>query len=386
MVEAPGQSRSADVAVRICPDYTGEYVQRAVRDVLEQLGGIEKYVQPGQLVALKLNLIAKKNPQEAATTHPAVVEALVREVQRAGARVVLCDSPGGPYSGALLRGVYRVTGMEGVAQRTGAELNYDTSEVMLPHPGGSIIKTLPVIKPLVEADAIIGISKLKTHGMTTFTGAVKLFYGAIPGLKKAEYHFNMPGIKEFSQLLIDIVTLVRPSLSIMDAVYGMEGDGPTAGEPRHLGLVLGSRNPFALDMAACGVIGIRPEDLPLFKMAVDMGLVPGSGKMELKGDSLPSLDTPFKLPAHMSIHFNASPFIKKIMGRWMQPRPWFHQEICAGCGECSNFCPAGAVFMKDDRAEVNMDACIRCFCCQELCPAKAVSIRQSWVGRKLYKL
>lgn len=373
------------VTVNKCPDYGEKNVGEALKGVLEQLGGISVFVRPGQRVAIKLNLIARKRPEEAATTHPAVVEAVVRQVQRAGGIPVLCDSPGGPYNQALLRAVYRATGIADVAERTGAILNYDTADEMLSHPGGGVVRTLPVIKPLARADVIIGVSKLKTHGMTRFTGAVKLFYGAIPGLKKAEYHFNMPEINRFSQLLIDLATGLKPALSIMDAVWGMEGDGPTAGEPRHLGVLLGSVNPFALDMVACKAIGIDPVRLPLFKMAVEQGLAPAPEFLQVTGDSLPVLSAPFKQPAHKNIDFNFPPVLKKFFGRWIQPRPWFSQELCAGCGDCSRVCPAGAVVMSGKKADVDMNACIRCFCCQELCPAKAVSIHQSWLGKKLMR-
>lgn len=373
------------VMVSKCEDYREEHVQISVREILDGLGGIKTILRPGQTVAIKPNLIAKKSPGEAATTHPAVVAAVVREVLAAGGKPVLCDSPGGPYSRTLLKGVYKTTGMAEVADKTGVALNYDTSDVTLSHPGGKIIFSLPVIKPLAEADVIIGLSKLKTHSMTAFTGAVKLFYGAVPGLKKAEYHFNMPGIEQFSQLLIDIVTLLKPALSIMDGIVGMEGDGPTSGDPRRLGILLGSRNPFALDMAACRAIGIEPSGLALFQLALEQRLIPAADDIEISGDLLPVLDSPFKLPSHMNIHFNLPPLLKKALGKWIQPRPWFDREICAGCGDCRRACPAAAIEIKEKRADVNMDACIRCFCCQELCPASAVSIRQSWLGKKLLR-
>ncbi len=373
------------VALFNCPDYQMENVEAGVRHILAELGGMDKIVSPGQKVALKLNLIARKKPDEAATTHPAVVEAVVREIQRCGGKVVLCDSPGGPYSQSLLKAVYRATGMVEVAEKTGADLNYDTSWVTLAHPEGKMIHSLPLIKPLAEADVVVGLSKLKTHGMTGFTGAVKLFYGAIPGLKKAEYHFNMPDLEQFSRLLIDIVKLIKPSLSIMDGIVGMEGDGPTSGDPRHLGLLLGSVNPFALDMAACRIIGIEPEKLPLFKAAAEQGLITGDAPINLTGNGFLIIDEPFRLPSHMSIHFNLPPLMKKILGKWIQPRPWFNRELCAGCGDCLRACPAGAVKIRKKTADVDINACIRCFCCQELCPAKAVSVRRSWLGRMLIR-
>ena len=343
-------------------------------------------VRPGQRVALKANLIARKKPETAATTHPAVVEAVARQVLAAGGRPIICDSPGGPFTVPLLRSIYKATGMTGVAQRTGAELNYDTGEVVLPHPGGKVIRQLPVIKVLTEADVIIALPKLKTHGMTLYTGAVKLMYGAIPGLKKAEYHFNMQQVQDFSQLLIDIVKLLPPALVIMDAVWGMEGDGPTSGDPRHLGVLLGGVNSFAVDMVGCRLVGLRPGDLPMLQLAADSGDAPGPAGIIVAGDPLPDPDPPFRLPGHKNLDFNLPPLLKRWLTRAAQPRPVLAPEICVNCGQCSTVCPAGAVLAGEEGVpRIDLDNCIRCYCCQEMCTAKAISIHQPWLGRKLLR-
>lgn len=369
-----------------CPDYDQGAVDRAVAGLLAPWGGMGAVVRPGQRVALKANLIARKKPETAATTHPAVVEAVARQVLAAGGRPIICDSPGGPFTVPLLRSIYKATGMTGVAQRTGAELNYDTGEVVLPHPGGKVIRQLPVIKVLTEADVIIALPKLKTHGMTLYTGAVKLMYGAIPGLKKAEYHFNMQQVQDFSQLLIDIVKLLPPALVIMDAVWGMEGDGPTSGDPRHLGVLLGGVNSFAVDMVGCRLVGLRPGDLPMLQLAADSGDAPGPAGIIVAGDPLPDPDPPFRLPGHKNLDFNLPPLLKRWLTRAAQPRPVLAPEICVNCGQCSTVCPAGAVLAGEEGVpRIDLDNCIRCYCCQEMCTAKAISIHQPWLGRKLLR-
>ncbi|MFZ5644286.1 MAG: DUF362 domain-containing protein [Bacillota bacterium] len=357
----------------------------AVASLLDSLGGIKSIVKPGQSVALKVNLITRKKAQYAATTHPVLVEAVAGEVIRAGGRPVICDSPGGPYTKSLLKMVYRETGMTEAAERTGAELNFDTGEEWLKHPGGRVYKSYPVIKPLAQADVIIGISKMKTHGMTTFTGAVKLFFGAVPGLKKAEYHFNLQKIKEFSDMLVDIADLLRPQVNIMDCVLGMEGNGPLSGTPRHVGLLLGGTNPYALDAAACRLAGISPEKVVYLRQAELRGLIGKLNSLDLRGDSLEAVDPPFKLPGHKNLDFNAPPEIKKVLARWFQPRPIFDREICAGCGDCARSCPSGAITVGGGKAFVDLDKCIRCFCCHELCLPKAVSIYQWWPVKKFFR-
>ncbi|MBM7854628.1 uncharacterized protein (DUF362 family)/Pyruvate/2-oxoacid:ferredoxin oxidoreductase delta subunit [Desulfohalotomaculum tongense] len=372
------------VAAAKCPAYDKLKINNALNKLINSLGGIEKFVQPGQVVAVKPNLVAKKKPAEAATTHPLVVEAVVRLVQQAGGKPFIVDSPGGPSSRGVLRSVYRATGMTEVAEKTGCDLNFDTSETVLNHPRGKAVKQLTLLKVLTKADVIIALPKLKTHCMTRYTGAVKLMYGAVPGLKKAEYHFNMQKLREFSQLLIDINTLLPASLNIMDAVVGMEGDGPTAGSPREAGLLLASTNPYALDYICSDLIGIKPDSLVFIQLAKEQGLCPPPAEIELLADPLPELNPPFKLPSHKNVDFNLPGFLKRFISR-LQPRPVFSPELCMGCGECHRCCPAGAITMVNGQPQLTLDSCIRCFCCQELCPHKAVQIHQHWLGKRLLR-
>ncbi|HBV97711.1 MAG: hypothetical protein JL50_03285 [Peptococcaceae bacterium BICA1-7] len=375
----------SSVILKRCDSYNPQKVEAAVGFIFEQAGGIGSLVNPGQKVALKVNLIARKKPDFAATTHPALVEAVAREVIRAGGRPVICDSPGGPYSKVLLKAVYRETGMSGVAERTGAELNFDTGGVTVKYPEGKVYSSYPVITPLAGADVIIGLSKMKTHGMTTFTGAVKLFYGAVPGLTKAEYHFNIQKLESFSQLLVDLADMIKPKFSIMDGIWGMEGDGPLSGTPRFAGVLLAGRNPFAVDAAACRLAGIKPEGIVYLKAALDRGLVSDLNAMQLAGDPYLPLDQPFKLPGYRNIDFNLPPVAKKLLGRWLQPRPVISGKVCRGCGECARACPAGAISLKEGKALVDLDRCIRCFCCHELCLPRAVSVYQWWPVKKLMR-
>jgi len=375
----------SSVIIKRCDSYSPQKVGSAVGFIFDQAGGIGSLVKPGQTVALKVNLIARKKPDFAATTHPALVEAVAREVIRAGGRPVICDSPGGPYTKVLLKAVYRETGMSAVAERTGAELNYDTGEVQAKCPDGKVYRIYPVIRPLAGADVIIGLSKMKTHGMTTFTGAVKLFYGAIPGLTKAEYHFNIQKLDNFCQLLVDLADMIRPRFSIMDGIWGMEGDGPLSGTPRFAGVLLAGRNPFEVDAAACRLVGIKPESIVYLKAALDRGLVSDLNAGQLAGDHFIPLDQPFKLPGYRNIDFNLPPAVKKLLGRWLQPRPVFSGKVCLGCGECARACPAGAISIKGKKAEVDLDRCIRCFCCHELCLPRAVSVYQWWPVKKLMR-
>ncbi|MDP4126510.1 MAG: DUF362 domain-containing protein [Bacillota bacterium] len=379
-----------NVVLKYCPEYTAN-VEQSLREGLAEWGGMSEFVKPGQKVLLKVNLLMKKRPEQAVTTHPSVVEAVVRLVQEAGGIPIIGDSPGGPYTVSALQAIYSRSGLLEVAERTGAILNEDVGQTTVQYPEGKLAKSLTVTNCALNADVIIPLSKLKTHGMMTFTGAVKILFGVIPGLLKAEYHLKMFKISDFAELLVDIATWVNPSLSIMDGIVGMEGEGPSAGKPRNIGALILSTDPFALDVVAADLIGLKPEKVPTVMAARRRGLTSQLEELQLKGDarSLWRIQD-FEIPKAVSTNFlDMVPLPRKVKGfvlNRVRPRPVFEHEMCVGCQDCVNNCPPKALTVDENgRPIVNLDACIRCFCCQELCPKQAVKIYKPWIGRKLIK-
>lgn len=376
------------VALNKCENYELTRLETAIDGVLHPLGGLESFVKPQQKVFLKLNLVMKKSPELGATSHPAMVEVMVRKIQELGAIPIIGDSPGGPYTPAALKNIYKGCGIKEVADRTGAILNYDTNQITLPHPEGILLKNITITKALMDADVIISLSKLKTHGMTLFSGAVKNLFGAIPGLLKAEYHLNMPKLEDFSQMLVDICTLVKPQLSLMDAIIAMEGEGPTAGQPRNLGVILASANPFALDVAATSLVSIKPLTVSTIQRAQERGLCSAKLEdLELLGVPLEELQiNDFLLPTSArNINFfqrwNLPVNLKKFLEGALTARPVFDYNKCKGCTECAKHCPPKVIKMLDKKPIPDLQGCIRCFCCQELCPHQAVEIRRPWLSQ-----
>ena len=369
------------VAIERCKDYNPISVAETVKRIFDNLGGIKKYVNPGTKVLLKPNLIAARSPNVAATTHPSIVKAIANLVAEAGGIVTLADSPGGTYTEEVLKEVYFACEMDKALEDSGGTLNYDLSCVEIENPKGKYLKKITSIKPIYDADLIINIPKLKSHGFMVYTGAVKNMFGIIPGIAKAQYHLNLPSHEKFADALIDIYLCPgKPIINIMDAVIGMDGEGPTAGNPKELGFILGSEDAFILDLAALSLVGIPPESVPVMKNAIERGLCPNDlSKIKIKGCSIGKVQCKFDVPA-MTNSFTAklcNSRIIKCFTSFINPRPFVRKKLCTGCGHCMRNCPAKTIKISDSKAVIDLKNCIRCFCCQELCPSKAITIKKS---------
>ncbi len=364
------------VYVARCPDYDPQNVESALRASLQALSSDEPLVKAGQRVVLKVNLVQGQPPEKAVTTHPALVAALAKWVRGAGATPIIADSPGGRFNAQTLRRVYDVTGMTAAAEEGGALLNYDVGMVQVPCPQGRATKTLDAVRAVVEADAIISLPKLKTHGLMLFTGAVKNLFGTVPGTIKASYHAKFMAVDRFSAMLVDILSYYKPVLTIMDAVVGMEGNGSSGGDPRHIGLLLTSTDGIALDVVATTIVGMSPLSVPTIAAAVRRGLSTGRvADIEIVGSYLAAVRvTGFKQPTTGSRYARMFP----------DPVPkWFTDQLlaspqagprCTACGICVANCPVQAIQITDKRAHTDRNRCIRCYCCHELCPEDAVEL------------
>lgn len=379
-----------NVSLKYCNDYDYLKVEEALLSSIEDLGGLSKFIDKGDRVLLKVNLLMRKRPEDATTTHPVFVEAMANILINYGAKVVIGDSPGGPFSERMLKGIYKTTGMEDVALKTGAKLNYNTASFQKVNPNGLLIKKITLTDMLNDVDKVISVSKLKTHGMMTFTGAVKNMFGVVPGILKAEYHLNMPDYDNFGIALVDICVCANPVLSFMDGIVGMEGVGPSAGTPRHINVIIASDSPYHLDKAACHIIGLEFEKVPTIKASINRNLcAPGLEDIKFTGEDINKFEiNDFKLPKPVPVRVISDLpfFIKGFVNKHLQPRPVFDHNTCVGCKICDENCPAKVIAMDDkNKPDVDLKGCIRCYCCQELCPQKAVSIYRPLILRTISK-
>lgn len=386
-----GINLKSKVSLVECREYDYDMVKKSIIKSLENLGGLDSFVKKGETVLLKLNLVMRKDPDRAATTHPIFTKALAEVLMENGVNVVIGDSPGGPYHEKMLKLVYRGCGIEEVANEVGAKLNYNTDIFELKNEDGLILKSITAIDILNKVDKVISISKLKTHGMMTFTGAVKNMFGIVPGILKAEYHYRFKDYESFSNALVDICIAVKPVLSFMDGIVGMEGNGPTAGTPREVGVVIASNSPYHLDIVATSIIGLNASKVPTIQRCIERGLCEGNlDDIELLGDNINDFSiNDFIVPEAKNTELlkgRVPKFLEGIIGKQLQPKPVFNYKGCVGCGDCAESCPPKVIDMVNKKPVVNLDGCIRCFCCQELCPAETIDIHRPLLMKLLSKL
>ncbi len=377
-----------EVSIIKCGSYDENTVRTAIEASLEPLGGLQSVVKKGDRVLIKLNLLAAREPDKAVTTHPSVAKAVVRMVQELGAIPLLGDSPGGSNTLSSFKTLIEKTGIKKVADETGCEIvNFDDLKVEVFPDHAKVFKKFTISKAVMDADVVIGLPKLKTHQLTFFTGAVKLLYGYIPGKQKTEYHLHTSNDTElFAELLLDLQEARPADLDIMDAVVGMEGDGPSNGTPRKIGLIMASKSPTALDFVACSVVRFEPMKVPTVKKAFDRHTGPQSiGDIMIHGEKLESvLVKDFKKPQTFQLS-HVPPLLMRTAKRMFAIKPFIKASKCKKCGQCVEHCPPKAMsFKRGSVPTIDYNRCIRCFCCQELCPEGAVMVSKPLL-RKIFK-
>jgi len=363
------------VSVVACEVYEPEAVRQAVAAVLAPLGGIGRFVHPGMRVLLKPNLLAAAAMERAITTHPAVVRAVAELVQGAGGTVLIGDSPGGSVKDDSL--VWRRSGMADVAERIGSSLVPFDGVVWKRLDGNDYF----IARPVLEADLVINLPKLKTHILTLYTGAVKNLFGAIPGTRKREVHCRAPGVQEFSRALVDVLELVRPGLTLIDGVLGQEGNGPgMGGTPRRYGCLAASEDPVALDAVIARALGYRPGEVLHLAQAEHRGLgVADLDAVRVAGERQPLDFGTVSLPK-ARWYFRVPTWVGAPLRGAIRLRPRLVPSACISCLACVEACPREAI-TPGQPPLFDLDRCIGCFCCAEVCPQGAITLHRNLLAR-----
>lgn len=372
-----------------CEKYDENLITEAYQEILVD-NGLLDFVTSGMKVGIKVNLVGNFGPDKAATTHPLLVKKLCELLIERGAIVTIGDSPGGLFTESILKSIYKGTGFL-ICEEVGAKLNYDVSTSQL-KVEKQVVKTLDVSNWLLEQDALINFAKLKSHGMMALSASVKNMFGIVPGVLKPEYHYRYPNHDDFANMLIDINEVFDCKLNLIDGIIGMEGNGPTQGEPRYIGAILASRKPYPLDVVACKIIDLDIDNVYTVTESIKRGLTVSYDEIILNRpiDDIIIKDYKNILPGK-SMEFSEKfkgPFgkiINPIIAKVLTVKPKVKKKECIGCKKCANICPVNAIEMIKKKPVINREKCIRCFCCQEFCPVGAMKAHKNIIVKILTK-
>lgn len=321
----------------------------------------------GRRILLKPNMLAAHAPERAVTTHPLLLKYLLAALHRRGAEVMVGDNPGVGGYGRSQQAALK-TGLLEAAGECFVHLGRSPVQV---EAQSSCFQAVSISREVLEADLVINLPKLKTHSLTMLTGAVKNTFGYVVGADKLRIHASCPSPRDFAQALLDVYALRPPELSIMDAVWAMQGNGPSNGKAVHLGLILAGQNAVSLDCTAVHILGRKIRDVPHLELAAAQGLGEADpGRMQIQGQ-LRKIQG-FRFPQTF-VPGLAGLVMNRCFSRWANPLPKVVQDKCTGCGLCAEHCPVGALQMQEDGPVLNQEKCISCYCCQEMCPGNAIS-------------
>lgn len=363
-----------------CGHYRQSNVDKAIRKALNLIGGLEGIIKRGHRVLVKPNMLSARPPERAVTTHPSLLRAVVEMLKELGAEPLIGDSPGGINRD--ISEFWQVCGYREVSEITGVplvDLERNLEEIEVPQ--GRIYKSLHLPRIALEVDALISLPKLKTHNLTLYTGAVKNLLGLIPGLGKSEFHKRCPRPDDFGEAIVDILSVVKPKLSIIDGVVAMEGNGPVSPHLRNMGLILASRDAVALDTIVQAIVGLKPFDVPTTAAAVKRGLGIGDlERIEIVGEPLEEVVADdFQLPSNAVVRSIPKPILT-LIARGIMVKPTVDKGKCTRCQSCLENCPVKAI-SADDYPRVDYKRCILCLCCYELCPQNAIQLRRSLLAK-----
>lgn len=352
------------VAVVRCKEYKLRKVESAIR---KSLNLINFKIPKNKKILLKPNVLGHFGGfrSKAITTDPVIIKAL--GIIFKNNKLFLGDSSGQPDTDKALR----ETHIKEIAEKSKIKvINFDRAQKLQVNFKGKFLKKQYIPAIIKRVDLIINLPKLKTHTFTLYTGAIKNLFGIIPGGRKSQLHRITKTEENFSKTLIDIMQFVKPELTIMDGIVGMDGNGPSMGNPHYTGIVLTSENPVAVDVVAADMVGLGSDDITAIKIAKKRGLVE---KIQILGNK--NLNFKYKKPSS-SIIFKVMPnFIKNKL---LETKFEVNENRCKKCGVCAKVCPVNAISYHPYPVW-NLKKCIKCHCCFESCPYNAIRIKTNFI-------
>ena len=380
----PGKAIVSIVRVH---DYDCTQIYEAVKEGVELIGGLERVIKPGSKVFVKINHLPPPSPPEKGiVTHPVFAEAVLRLLKTFSDNITVGDD----ITSHTTDG-FRVSGFQQMCERVEVRLvNLREGGFVEVECNGHFLDKIYLSRIALDADVIINLPKLKTHSLTVLTGGVKNMYGTVPSGLRTKFHGEYVKSEDFSQVLTDIFSAIRPQLTIMDGIVAMEGEGPASGGLRTLGVVLASQDAVALDAVMAKMVGLKPMDIYTTRYCDERGLGVGNlDNIEVVGERLGSVVvSDFRAPASATglVIRRAPGFLPRLVTRQLSIRPQVIENQCTGCRKCEEICPAGAISVASKIARINPSLCIQCMCCHEACRFNAIVSRRSVMGMIVHLL
>jgi uncharacterized protein (DUF362 family)/NAD-dependent dihydropyrimidine dehydrogenase PreA subunit len=344
---------------------------KSVRQAVDRAFDLFPVQAAGRKVLIKPNVLRASEAREGIVTHPAVLRAVVEKVEGMGpASLIVGDNPG-LFNYGDNENCFEKTGLMEAAKGYYRNIGNDAQKVPF---NPDYLPRVSISRAVLDADVVISLPKFKTHGLTVMTGAIKNSYGYLPGAQKAQLHKAAGSPERFHEVVVEVFGLRVPDLFIVDAVVGMEGNGPASPDLREIGLILAADNGVAMDAVIATMMGLEPARLRFLQKAAEMGL--GSYQLDgidIIGELKPLPD--FKLPPPGGDAIFKNEAVQDFIHSRTLLRPQADPGLCTACGTCIDQCPVSALSMDRDLPRVDADTCIACFCCQEICPEKAMTLK-----------
>lgn len=348
-----------------CREYDPRTIERIVTDGIAYLG---VKIPRQSKILLKPNVLSAHPPERHITTHPTVIEAVVKVLLDNGNEIVIADSSSLP--GGTGRALER-SGIAAIGKRFARVSVVPFEEIptrSFTNPANQYLPQVNLPRILDDVECVINLPKLKSHALVWLTAAVKNFFGCIPGGGKQHAHVTAPSGEELSVLLVDLYAFLRPKilLNILDGIVGLDGFGPgSTGRINRAGFMILSTDAVALDRACSRVIRIDPDKIWTNRFAVQRGL--GAADFETNQDLEP---VRFWLPRPFPVPSLFSRYISGVQRR----RPTVIEDKCEQCGVCAKVCPVTCITM-DGYPQWDYRRCIYCYCCHESCPHAAIKLK-----------
>jgi uncharacterized protein (DUF362 family)/Pyruvate/2-oxoacid:ferredoxin oxidoreductase delta subunit len=375
------------VLLQKCDNYDYSIVYQKVSTILEHFSPKLPLPPKNGKVLLKPNMLSCKTPDHAATTHPTLVQAVAEWFVKNGLKVFIGDSP--PAVFGRTEKFWETTGFADAAKKSGAELVcFETQpKKAIEFSCNGKIRQVHITSAYFEADLVVNLPKLKTHNLTRITGAVKNLFGLVPGLQKAVWHKVFTKSFEFGNFVTDLAYNLPTHLTIMDAIEGMEGQGPAGGTRVFPGLLMASTCPVAIDRTFCNICGIDENKVTSLKRANELNWGPASfAGIETLGDSIAQFRlSSFKVPGMTPQDYLPDRLLDALKTLvWAGPQ--LKEGLCIRCGRCAEICPVNAISITETGAIFDRNLCISCFCCMEVCPVDAIIADKSPLLQLAFKI